>query len=218
MNNIFNVLKLEFYIVKSAYARIIIIYFVSILLGLLTQPIIPVFLIMFFSVSFSGLTFSLIEKNNCEKIYGILPIRKSEVITGRYFYAIIFGLINLIISLILANIIAILTKQQMSTFTLILSISLTFCYYCFAVGISYPIYFKFGFSKSYIFITLPLYLLVLLIIFLSERTEFAKIINQGIVYFLNHNIQFLFFGFVFSLVLLILSAFVSYGIFKKLEL
>jgi hypothetical protein len=158
------------------------------------------------------------EKNNCEKIYGILPIRKSEVITGRYFYAIIFGLFNLIISLILANIIAILTKQQMSTFTLILSISLTFCYYCFAVGISYPIYFKYGFSRSYIFITLPLYLLVLLIIFLFEKTEFAEIINQGINYFLNHNIQFLFFGFVFSLVLLILSAFVSYGIFKKLEL
>jgi hypothetical protein len=190
----------------------------SVLLGLLTMPEMPVFLIMFFSVSFSGLTFSIIEKNNCEKIYGILPIGRSKVIIGRYLYAVIFGLFNLIISLIFVYIIAFLTKQKVTPFILFLSISLTFFYYCFAVGISYPIFFKFGFSRSYIFITLPLYLLILIFIFISERTNFINIIDQVLHDFSNHYFLFLFNGFIFSVVILIISAFISYGIFKNSEL
>jgi hypothetical protein len=190
----------------------------SVLLGLLTLPIMPVFLIMFFGVSFSGLTFSITEKNNCEKIYGILPIHRGEVIIGRYLYAIIFGLINLIISLIFAYILAILTKQKADTFILLLSISMTFFYYCFAIGISYPVFLKFGFSKSYIFITLPLYLLILVFIFISERTNFIKIISQVLQYFPNHYFLFLLCGFIFSIVILIISACISHGIFKNSEL
>jgi hypothetical protein len=218
MNNVIRALKLDFYIVKSSYSRRIIIYFVSVLLGFLAQPLIPVFVIMFFCVSFSGLAFSITEKNNCEKLYGILPIQKSEVIIGRYLYAIIFGLFNLIISLIIAYIISILTRQQLDSFILFLSISLTFCYYCFAVGISYPIYLKFGFSKSYIFISLPLYLLILLVVFLSEMTGFYEIIGQALQYFSNHNFLFLVYVFIFSIVILIISAFISYRVFKNLEL
>jgi len=218
MNNIFQVLKLDFFTVKIAYFKIIFVYFISILLGLLTQPIISIILIMFFSVSFGGLTFSLIEKNNCEKLYGILPIHKKEIITGRYLYGFISGMVNLIISIILTYIIAMFSKQQIDTFALCLSMTLSFCYYCFAVSISYPIYYKIGFSKSYIFITLPLYLLILLIAFLSEKTNFTKTIGQVIQYFSNHYILFLFYGFILSILMLIISAIISYGVFKNSEI
>jgi len=218
MNKIFQVLKLDYYIIKTAYSRIIVIYFISILLGLLTQPLISIVLIMFFCVSFSGLTFSIIEKNNCEKLYGILPIHRREIITGRYLYGFISGMANLIISIILAYITAMLSKQQIDTFILSLSITFSFFYYCFAVGISYPIYYKIGFSKSYIFITLPLYLLILLVVFLSEKTNFAENMDQVFQYFSNHYILFLFYGFISSIFMLIISGVISYGVFKNSEL
>jgi len=218
MNRIFLVLKLDYCIIKTSYSKVIMVYFISIMLGLLTQPIMPIIIIMFFSVSFSGLTFSIIEKNNCEKLYGILPVRRREIITGRYLYGFISGIINLIISIVLAYIISILSKQRIDTFTLSLSITLAFCYYSFAVSISYPIYYKIGFSKSFIFITMPLYILILLFVFLSEKTNLDEFIEKALQYFSNQHILFLFFGFIFSMFMLIISAFISYGIFKNSEL
>ena len=220
MNRILLVLKLDYCIVKTSYSRIIMVYFISILLGLLTQPIMPIIMIMFFSVSFSGLTFSIIEKNNCEKIYGILPIRRREIIAGRYLYGFISGMANLIISIVLAYMIAILSKQQIDNTTLFLSITLAFCYYSFAVSISYPIYYKIGFSKSFIFITMPLYIIILLFVFLSEKTNFYVTVEKALQYFSNQYILFLFFlyGFLLSIFMLIFSAVISYGIFKDFEL
>jgi ABC-2 type transport system permease protein len=218
MNSVFKVLKLDYFAVKTSHSKIIMIYFISILLGLLTQPIMPIIMIMFFSVSFSGFSFSIIEKNNCERLYGILPIHKREIIIGRYLYGFISGIANLIISTVLAFIIAIFSKQQIDIFLLSLSITLAFCYYCFATGISYPIYYKIGFSKSYIFITMPLYILILLIVFLSEKTNFIKTIGQDLQYFSNHYILFLFYGFILSVLMLIISAIISYCVFKNTEL
>jgi ABC-2 type transport system permease protein len=218
MNNIFQVLKLDYFTVKTSFSKIIVVYFISILLGLLTLPIMPIILIMFFCVSFSGLTFSMIEKNGCEKLFGILPINRKEIVTGRYLYGFILGIINLVISVIFTYIIAILIKQQINILTLFLSITFTFFYYSFAVSISYPIYYKIGFSKSYIFTTLPLYLLILLIAFLSEKTNFIETIAPALQYFLNHYILFLFFGFILSIFMLIISAVISYSIFKNSEL
>jgi len=213
MNNIFKVLKLDYYIARTSYSRIIMIYLISILLGLLTQPIMPVVMIMFFCVSFSGLTFSIIEKNGCEKLYGTLPIRRKEIIAGRYLYGFLLGIVNLVISIVLAYITTIFSKQQIDTLILSLSITLAFSYYSFAVSISYPIYYKIGFSKSYIFITMPLYLLILLIAFLSEKTDFIKTVDKVLQYFFNHYILFLSSGFILSIFMLIISAIVSYAVY-----
>jgi ABC-2 type transport system permease protein len=218
MNNVFQALKLDYCIIKTSYSKLIVIYFISILLGIVTQPIMPIIMIMFFSVSFSGLAFSLIEKNACEKLYGILPVHKKEIIAGRYLYGFITGIVNLLISAMLAYIIAIFSKQQIGASALFLSITMVFCYYCFAVSISYPVYYKIGFSKSYIFITLPLYLIIILIAFLSEKTNFTETINQFLQYFFDHYILFLLCGFIFSIFMLVFSAVVSHGIFKNKEI
>jgi len=218
MNNIFQVLKLDHYTVKTSYPRIIMIYFISLFIGISTQPIVPIFMIMFFGVSISGLTFSIIEKNSCEKIYGILPIRRKQIIIGRYLYGFILGIINLIISVVLAYILAMFSQQQTDSFILFFSITSAFCYYTFAVSVTYPIYYKFGFSKSYIFITIPLYLLILLVVFISDKFNFNETISQLLIYFSNHYVLFLFCGLVLGMFMLIISAVISYCIFRNSEL
>jgi ABC-2 type transport system permease protein len=218
MNNIFQVLKLDYYAVKTFYTRIIMIYLISIFIGITTQPIVPIFMIMFFCVSFSGFPFSIIEKNGCEELYGILPIHRKQIIIGRYLYGFILGIGNLLISTVLAYIIAIFLKQQMDFFILYLLITFIFCYYIFAVSITYPIYYKFGFSKSYIFITVPLFLLILFTAILSKKNNFNETIGQLLIYFSNHYILFLFWGLILSIFMLIISAVISYCIFNNSEL
>jgi len=218
MNRIFQVLKLDYLTVKSSLSRIIMIYIISILLGMSTQPVLPVILIMFFCVSFSGLSFSITEKNKCEKLYGILPVRRIEVVIGRYLYGFFSGIVNLIISMIFSFLIAAFTNQQIDILLLSFSITLAFCYYSFAVSISYPIFYKFGFSKSFMFISLPLYLLVIVVTLLAEKTNFLDNINLDLMYFVEHYFLFLVLGFVISVFMLVISAGVSYLVFRKSEL
>jgi len=218
MNRIFQVLKLDFLTVKSSLSRIIMIYIISILLGMSTQPVLPVILIMFFCVSFSGLSFSLIEKNKCEKLYGIIPVRRIEVVIGRYLYGFFTGIVNLVISIIFSFLIAAFTNQQIDILLLSFSITMALCYYSFAVSISYPIFYKFGFSKSFMFISLPLYLLVIAVTLLAEKTNFFDIVNFDLQYFIDHYFLFFVLGFVLSVFMLMVSAGVSYVIFRKSEL
>jgi hypothetical protein len=218
MNRIFQVLKLDYFTVKSSLSRIVMIYIISILLGMSTQPVLPVILIMFFCVSFSGLSFSLIEKNKCEKLYGILPVLRIEIVIGRYLYGILTGIVNLIISIIISFLIAVFTNRQIDILLLSFSITIAFCYYSFAVSISYPIYYKFGFSKSFIFISLPLYLIVLVVTLLAEKTNFLDNVNLDLLYFIEHYFLFLLFGFIISIFMFVISAGVSYFIFKDSEL
>ena len=218
MNRIFQVLKLDYLSVKSSLSRLIMIYIISILLGMSTQPVLPVILIMFFCVSFSGLSFSLIEKNKCEKLYGILPVRRIEVVIGRYFYGFFSGIINLIISIFISFLIAAFTNQKIDNLLLCFSITIAFCYYSFAVSISYPIFYKFGFSKSFMFISLPLYLLVIVFTLLAEKTNLMDNVNLDFMYFVEHYFLFLVLGFVISVFMLVISAGVSYLVFRKSEL
>ena len=218
MNRIFQVLKLDYLTVKSSLARIIMIYIISILLGMSTQPVLPVILIMFSCVSFSGLSFSITEKNKCEKLFGILPVRRIEVVIGRYLYGFLTGIVNLVISIFFAYLIAALTNQQIDILLLTFSITIAFCYYSFAVSISYPIFYKFGFSKSFMFISLPLYLLVIVVTLLAEKTNLLDNVNLDLMYFIEHYFLFLVLGFVISDFMLMISAGVSYFIFRKSEL
>jgi len=219
MHRIIQVIKLDFLTVKSSYSRLFMIYLISLLIGVLTQPFLPIIMIMFFCVSFSGLSFSITEKNKCEKLYGILPVCRKEAVIGRYFYGLLTGIANLIISIILAYLAAIISKRQIEFVTLSFSTTMAFCYFCFSVSISYPIFYKFSFFKSYIFITLPLYLIILLFALLSEKTNLISIIDQGLQFFFNYYYYlFLILFFLLSIIMLIISAFVSYVIFKDSEL
>jgi hypothetical protein len=194
------------------------IYIISILLGMSTQPVLPVILIMFFCVSFSGLSFSLIEKNKCEKLFGILPVRRIEIVIGRYLFGLLTGIVNLIFSIILSFLIAAFTNQQIDIILLSFSITIAFCYFSFAVSISYPVFYKFGFSKSFIFISLPLYLIILVVTLLAEKTNFFDNVSLDLLYFIEHYFLFLLFGFIISIFMLIISACVSYLIYRKTEL
>ena len=101
MSNILKSVKLDHDIMKSRYPMFAIAYILGILLRCdfknahLWRP--------GCHGHFGALTgqyFSIYEKNNLEKLYGVLPLRKSEVVIGRYLYALCIVVINGIIAAI----------------------------------------------------------------------------------------------------------------------
>ena len=53
---------------------------------------------MCFIAMTTGYTFSVTEKNSMERLYGILPVKKSEMVMGRYLFVIVLGIIALVVS------------------------------------------------------------------------------------------------------------------------
>lgn len=218
MNNILKSIRLNYYTAKSIYKTLVIIYALAIFLGLLTQPPVIFMVVMIFSAVFSGMIFSISEKNNLSNLYGILPLGKFEVVTGRYLYALFFGIINEIVSGILVYIIFAFANKGMDTVTLIFSFSISFLYFCLAIGVSFPIYFKFGFSKAYVFTMVPLYIVFISIIFIIRKTSFLNSLKQIVQYFISNPNMIWVAGIGLGLILLIISCPLACLIYNKSEL
>ena len=95
---------------------------------------------MCFIAMTTGYTFSITEKNSMERLYGILPIRKSDMVIGRYIFIIIMGLTALIFSLVSHPIILTILGENISIFDFInaAATGIHFCYCnvcCFHISI-----------------------------------------------------------------------------------
>ena len=48
----------------------------------------------------TGYTFSITEKNSMERLFGILPVRISQLVIGRYIFVLVLGAVALVVSLL----------------------------------------------------------------------------------------------------------------------
>jgi len=219
MSNVLKSIRLDNYILKAYYKTFIVVYVIAILIGIISQiPALTVVVVMVITAPFIGTYFSVYEKNNLNKLYGILPIGKYEVVIGRYLYALFFGIINGIVSGILAYIISIFINKGMDHLTFITCLSASFLYFCLFIAVEFPVYFKYAFSKVYIFTSLPFYLVFVVGAFIFKKTDILQHLSQIIQYFTSHQNMIWVTGIGLGLILLIISCPLSYFIYKKNEL
>ena len=171
MSNILKSVKLDFNIAKSRYFMFVI-DIIGVLFAYLTKvPMYGAMIIMVVSTPITGQIFSVYEKNNLDKLYGILPLKKSDVVIGRYLYALCIIVINGIIAALVAFVVSLVTNHQMSGIEFLTYLSIGFAYACLMTAVIFPLYFKFSFSKVYIFSNLPFYLLFVILFVLTRKTN-----------------------------------------------
>jgi hypothetical protein len=219
MNRILNATKLDFYASKSALRMTIILLLIGIVIGASSkQPIYTMIFTMVFSVTSCGSIFPTHEKSHSDKLYGILPLKKSEMIMGRYLYALIIGAVYTVIAAILGLVMSRIMNVSLDSFTFWATLMLAFIYFSFAVGVSYPIYLKFSFAKAYVFTMLPMYVIAVLILFLTKKTNFISNLNQVMRYFTDNLILIPILGILIGLVLLAISALIANLIYTRKEI
>lgn len=219
MNRILNATKLDFFAGKSALSMTAILLLIGIVIGALTHgPIYTMIFTMVFAVTSCGSIFPTHERSHSDKLYGILPLKKSEMITGRYLYALIIGAVYTVISGILGVIMSRVMNVYLDSFTFWTTLMLAFIYFSFAVSVSYPIYLKFSFSKAYIFTMLPMYVIAVLILVLTKKTNFISNIDQVMGFFTDNQILIPIFGILIGLILLTISALIANLIYTKKEI
>ena len=221
MNRIFNAAKLDFYTSMSMIRIAAILMIVATVIGVVSHgPDYGMILMMIFGVTTCGSIFSVHEKSHSDKLYGILPLKKSEMILGRYLYALIIGVAYIIVAGIMGFVIWQImgASANMSALTYWATLGIGFAFFCFATGIAYPVYLKFTFAKAYIFTMMPMYIIAVLFLILTRRTNIISDLGRVVTFFSKHVYLAPIFGLLGGLILLAISAFIANLIYKNKEL
>lgn len=219
MNRILNATKLDFLAGKSTLKMTAILLLIAVVIGVLTKgPIYTMIFTMVFAVTSCGTVFSIHEKNHSDKLYGILPLKKSEMIMGRYLFALIIGVVYAVIAGILGGVMSQITGDSLDARSYWATLALAFIYFSFAVSVSYPIYLKFSFAKAYVFTMLPMYVIAVLMLFLTKKTNFISDLSQVIRFFTDNQALIPIFGILIGLILLTVSALIANLIYTRKEI
>ncbi len=210
MSNILKSMKLDHDIMKSRYPMFVIAYILGIFLAVISKtPIFGALVVMIISAPLIGQYFSIYEKNNLEKLYGVLPLRKSEVVIGRYVYALCIVIINGIIAAMVAYIVSIFTNKVMNSVEFLIYLSIGFSYACLIIAVVFPLYFKFPFSKVYVFSNLPFYLIFIITFALTRKKNVLEQTGPASQYLTSHLIIIAAIVLSLGLILLALSCLLS---------
>ncbi|MGC7871042.1 acyltransferase family protein [Desulfosporosinus sp. SYSU MS00001] len=209
MTNILKSVKLDHDIMKSRYPIFLIGYVVGILFAVLSKtPILATSIVMVIAAPLAGQYFSIYEKNNLEKLYGVLPLRKSEIVIGRYLYALCIVVVNGVIATIVAYIISFLTGSGMGGLETLNFLSIAFLYFCLTIAVIFPLYFKFPFSKVYVLSNLPFYLIFIITLGVARKTNALKQTSLSFQY-LSSNLTIAAIALGLGIVLLAISCLLS---------
>jgi len=212
-------MKLDFYAVKTSLPLSLVGYVFGIFLGIVTkEPMATLVIVMLLNVFMGASIFSIHEKSRSERLFGILPLKKSEMIAGRYIYGLIIGLVNIVGACVLAYLIMRFMNIAYTQFLFWAFAAISFIYYCFATSFLYPIYLKFTFAKGYLFAMIPMAVVGVGVMYFARKSNFMSGLNQFTQFFSDHLILTPLFGLIAGIVLLIISAVISNLIYARKEI
>ena len=88
MSNILKSTKLDIALVKPYFKTICFTLLLPIVFAAINRSLLTgVSFAMCFIAMTTGYTFSITEKNSMDRLFGILPVRKSELVIGRYVFS-----------------------------------------------------------------------------------------------------------------------------------
>lgn len=167
MSNIWRSVKLDFSLVKPYVKTICFTMVLPVVFAVINRSLLTgISFAMCFIAMTTGYTFSITEKNSMERLYGILPIQKSDMVIGRYIFIIIMGLTALIFSLVLHPVILTILGESISIFDYISATVIGIFLFALYTVFQLPGYYKLGSIKGRVFMYIPVvgFLITLLLI------------------------------------------------------
>jgi len=216
MSNIWKSAKLDFSLVKPyvktiCFTMVLPVVFAAINRSLLTG----ISFAMCFIAMTTGYTFSITEKNSMDRLFGILPVRKSELVIGRYVFVLAMGLLSLIISLIAQPLVLKVLGETVGVFDIVTAaIAGVFLFALYTV-FQIPGYYKYGSIKGRVFMYIPVagFLITLLLISKNPVGE-----NKLLFTVINSPVLLMLLAVIFVIAMYVVSILVSIKILKNKEM
>jgi hypothetical protein len=219
MNNILHSIKLDYYILKSSdFRRILIVAVIAIVVGFLSKdPPITLGIIMMISGFFMGTIFAVVEKNNLNKLYGVLPVARNQTVIGRYIFTALAGVCMAAVATLLSFGVSLASNVTLGS-GLIFSAWLcgSLLLFSLLVTVQFPLYFKYDFSKLAAIANLPYILVIIGGSYVLRK--YPQFFGQTISYFTQHPSMIWVTAIGGALVLFCISTVVSITLYKTREL
>jgi hypothetical protein len=117
----------------------------------------------------SSWPFSVEEKGDLNRLYLTLPVKKSDIVAGRYFFSLVIFMVGIAMGTVIMFIVNsssfplfVGEKIVISGTLIIILITVTYLLYAILMLCSFPLFFKFGYQKGKFF-TITIQMVIFLI-------------------------------------------------------
>lgn len=218
MSNIFKLIQLDKALLKPYYKYFLVIIIAPIVSTFSFRNIISciVFAMTIMAMT-SNYTFSVAEKNDLNRLYGLLPVSKKEIVTGRYLFTVLLGLVAILISVIFNSIVLTMIKVPFQTDEVIIGIGVGILLYSLFTAIQLPGFFKFGALKGKLFSFIPLIGLFLMG-FIAKSLNLLSGSKASSLSIINNPFGILMIAILLATALYGISIGISQRIYERMEL
>ena len=212
MNNVIKMVKLDISLIKPYSKSLLIVFLTPLIVIFSIQDIISgIIFCMSIIAMTSSYTFSIAEKNDLNRLYGLLPITKKDIVTGRYMFSALTGVVAALFGVVMNVAVLTFTKKSFSYEDLVIALSVGLMLYTLFTAIQLPGFFKFGAIKGR-FITFIPFLGMFLVGVIAKGVNPESLQNLPDIAVLNNVSAF----FAVSILLDIVIYGISMGITQKL--
>ncbi|KPI56807.1 hypothetical protein IM33_03040 [Clostridioides difficile] len=156
MNYTIKCMKLDLLLLKPYLKSMLLVLLVPLLITFFTGT-------LFEGLSFAatvmamttGYTFSVVEKNNLDRFYGFLPVKRNALVLGRYLIIFFTGFAALVFTLLVQVIILNFKTSAPSLQEIVGSFLLCAALFCIYACVQIPGYYRFGSIKGKMFMFIP---------------------------------------------------------------
>ena len=149
MNNVLKMLTLDFSLIKPYSKSLLIVFLAPLIILYSTKDFVSGLVVcMSIMAMTSNYAFSVAEKNDLNRLYGLIPVAKKDIVNGRYLFTALTGIFAAIFMTILNTLIMSVAKISFSMEDMIVALSVGLGIYMFFTAIQLPGFFKFGAIKG----------------------------------------------------------------------
>lgn len=217
MTNILKIVKLDFALIKP-YIKIMLIALASPLIIMYTTKdmVSGILFCMCFMAMTSGYTFSVAEKNDLSRLYGLLPISRNNIVTGRYLFILMEGVILNLVGITANAIILTITKVNFTVDDVLIGISVGHFIYFFFTAIQLPLFYKFGGIKGRFLSFLP-FIGIFSTSEVAKRMSSDKLAELSSIAILNNPYGLLAISILTSIIFYCISIEISQRIYSRID-
>lgn len=169
MNDTLKATRLDFALIKPYMKNIFFTMAIPVAFAALNRSLMTgVSFAMCFIAMTAGYTFSVSEKSDMDRLYGILPISKKHLVLGRYLYTCSMGLLAFLFSIIVHPIVLRALGETVQPVDICLATILGILMFTLYTVFQLPGYYKFGSINGRIFMYIPVVGFLAILLFVSK--------------------------------------------------
>lgn len=223
MNRTISFIKLDYITIKPylTLKNILIFLLVFIFIGYGTgEPSTLIGMLMMYSTIYASYPFAMGDKNGIDTLYATIPLKKSNIVAGRYMFTLSLNIVVGAISLAVSAILMAALGKGFDWGETFITILICFTLFSILEAVQLPIYFKLGYAKAKFLAYLPLMAFPAAVVAISTfvgKDSFLPLIESMFSWIQENGLYTIILIAVIWLLIMLFSGLLSCHFYKKRE-